>query len=289
MQTARNQEVTPVKSLLLCTTLTLSAAALAQTGGLEHRNGDAFVGPVRTARMETAAYSKQDGAFVEGPRRLASTTSYSEDGKRSEQEQYAEDGTLRQRLVRVYDDAGRIIEQEIYDGHGDLQAKVVSRPDAGEVETYGPDGKLRQRVVTSRNEDGTVETKTYDANGVLLRRGSIERVEGGAVSKTYDANGTLRSESTARRSDDGGHVNEEKEYNANGAPSARRVATVGGASGDVDMTVEKLHGTQLEKTRVTREYDARGNLSKQVRYVWDASAGDFVPSTVFYYTVTYYR
>src|ERR1700754_2841650 len=106
-----------MKRLLLPLTLALSASAsaFAQTGGLERRVGDALVGPVRTARVETATYFKQDGALVEGPRRLTSSVSYSEDGKRREEESYAEDGTLRQRLVEVYDDAGRMIEQESYD------------------------------------------------------------------------------------------------------------------------------------------------------------------------------
>jgi antitoxin component YwqK of YwqJK toxin-antitoxin module len=280
-----------MKRLLLPLTLTLaaSASALAQTGGLERRDGDVFVGPVRTARVETARYVKQDGALVEGPRRLSASASYSEDGKRSEQEEYAEDGTMQQRIVHVYDDAGRLVEQEIYDGRGGLTAKVVSRPDAGEVVTYGPDGKLQQRVVTVRGENGVTETKTYDASGALLERGMLAHGDGGAVAKTYDANGTLRRETTARRVEDGGHSNEEQRYGANGAPVARRVATVGAGSGDVDVSVERPRGTQFEKTRVTREYDSRGNVVKSVSYVWDKAAGDLVPSEVNYYTVTYYR
>src|ERR1700749_1457334 len=107
-----------MKRLLLLLTLTLAASAstFAQTGGLEHRNGDMFVGPVHTARGETASYVKRDGALVEGPRRLSFSVSYSEDGKRSEHEDYTEDGRLRRRDVNVYDDAGRLIEQEVYHG-----------------------------------------------------------------------------------------------------------------------------------------------------------------------------
>jgi uncharacterized protein YxeA len=227
-----------MKRLLLTLTLTLAASAsvFAQSGGLERRDGDAFVGPVHTARIETAVYVKQDGALVEGPRRLSDSISYSEDGKRSEHEYYAEDGRLRRRYVHVFDDAGRLIEQEIYDGSNSLVAKIVSKPDAGEVLSYGSDGSIQQRVVTVRGENGATETRTYDASGALLRRAVLERVEGGAVEKTYDASGRLRGETTARR-----------------------------------------------------ERDSRGNPVKSVMYVWDDAAGDFVPSEVFYYTVTYYR
>lgn len=279
-----------MKKLLLSLALALAAAAAhAQAGGLERRDGDIFVGPVREARVETASYVKQDGAIVEGPRRLAASVSYSEDGKRSEDENYAEDGTLRLKLVRVYDDQGRVIEQEIYDGRGGLQAKVVSRPDAGEVSTYGADGKLRQRVVTVRGEDGSTETRTYDADGVLQRRGVLARTEGGAVSKEYDASGALRAETSVRRGEGGARVNEERRYDAHGAPTARRVATIGASPGEVEVSVERPRANQFEKTRVTRELDSRGNPIKIVRHVWDAASGDFVPAEVSYYTLTYYR
>jgi antitoxin component YwqK of YwqJK toxin-antitoxin module len=280
-----------MKRLLLPLTLALfaPAAAHAQSGGLERRNGDMFVGPVRAARVETAAYVKQDGALVEGPRRLSASTSYSEDGKRSEHEDYAEDGRLRRRDVNVYDDAGRLIEQEVYDGSNSLVAKIVSKPDAGEVLTYGPDGSIRQRVVTVHGENGVTETKTYDASGALLERGVLEHSDGGVVSKTYDANGTLRRETTTRHGELDARLNEEQRYGANGAPAARRVANIGAGSGDINVSVERPRGSQVERTRVTREYDPRGNLVKSVSYVWDKATGDFAPSAVVYYTVTYYR
>jgi antitoxin component YwqK of YwqJK toxin-antitoxin module len=280
-----------MKKLLLALALTLSTSALAraQTGGLERRIGDALVGPVHTARGETAVYVRQDGALVEGPRRLSSSVSYSEDGKRREEESYAEDGTLRQRFVEVYDDAGRMTEQESYNGRGGLLAKVVARPDAGEVLTYGPDSKLRQRVITVRGEGGVTESRTYDASGALLKRGVLERGDGGAVAKTYDANGTLRSEATARRSEGGERSNEEQRYGADGAPAARRVATHVAGSGDAEVSVERPRGSQVERTRVTREYDTRGNVVKSVSYVWDNAGGEFAPSSVAYYTITYYR
>src|ERR1051325_4956574 len=124
-----------MRTLLLSLALTLSAcvAARAQAGagGLERRDFDPLVGPVHTTRDEVAKYVRQDGALVEGPRRLVASTSYSEDGKRRDCEIYAEDGTVRQRSVSVYDDAGRFVEQLIYTGRDNLLARVVSRPDAG--------------------------------------------------------------------------------------------------------------------------------------------------------------
>lgn len=280
-----------MKSLLLSTALALaaSATALAQAGGLERRDGDTLVGHVRAARVETASYVKQDGALVEGPRRLSASVSYSEDGKRSEYEDYAEDGTPRSRIVHVYDDAGRVIEQENYDGRGVLQSKVVSRPDAGEVLTYGPDGRLLRRVVTARGENGATETRTYGADGALQKTAVLARTSEGGVLKEYDASGALKAETTARRAEGGEHVNDKRLYNANGEPVARRVATQVVESGDREVSVERPRANQFEKTRVKREFDERGNVVKSVSYVWDNAAGDFAPSMVTYSTITYYR
>jgi hypothetical protein len=66
------------------------------------------------------------------------------------------------------------------------------------------------------------------------------------------------------------------------------VTTEGPGVKEFESVVVKPDGTRL-RTRERRERDKRGNPLKLVRYVWDDAAGDFVPTEVFYFTVTYYR
>lgn len=253
-----------MKRLLLTLTLALAAPAPAfaqQAGGLEVRDGDMLVGPVRTARAETATYVKRDGELVEGPRELSYAVSYSEDGRRRECENYAADKVAR-RNVTIYDDAGRVIEDSFYSGGGDrLTAKIILKPDEGEALYYNGDGTLRQRVVTVARGDGTTEVKIYNRDGALVQTWVTESGKG---------DGTLYRPSVVK-SGDGATVSAE-------GPGVKEFESV----------VVKADGTRL-RTRQRRERDEHGNPLKLIRYVWDAAAGDFVPTEVFYLTITYYR
>jgi hypothetical protein len=279
-----------MKRTLLTLTLVLAASVPAfaqQAGGLERRNGDVFVGPVRTARAETASYVKRDGELVEGPRKLAFAVSYSEDGKRRDWEDYAPDGTPRRRNVIVYDDAGRMVEQNYYSGHDQLVARIVRKPNEGEKLVYDGNGRARRTVIVKR-EDGSMEARVYNADGTLDRTSVMKRDDDAFTTKSNDGNGMLLGESDARVGAGGSHVNEDQHYDAIGAPANRRVTTVSPGANKFESVVVKPDGTQL-RMRETRERDARGNPVKSVRYVWDEAAGDFVPTAVTYYTVTYYR
>src|ERR1043165_4907991 len=152
--------------------LLATGARAQQKGYVEFRSGDAFVGHVKSVRIETAEFSKVGGALVEGPRRLSVSVSYSPDGKRSVYEGYAPDGTLRQRYVHVYDDAGRQLEQSNYDGRSNLLTRFVNRPETSEEFIYGGDGTLRQRIQSVRSEGHgqLIEVRTYDGAGALVRR-----------------------------------------------------------------------------------------------------------------------
>ena len=278
------------KRILLTLTLTAAAslsASAQQAGGLERRNGDAFVGPVQTVRAETASYVKRDGELVEGPRRLSFAVSYSEDGKRREWEDYAADGAPLRRNVIVYDDAGRMVEQYYYGGHDQPIARIISKPDEGEKLVYDGDGRARRTVIVKR-EDGSTEARVFNADGTLERTSVMKRDDGAFTTKSNDGNGMLRVETAARGGAGGSHVNEDQHYDAAGALADRRVTTVSPGANEYETVVSKPDGAQL-KTRERRERDARGNPLKSISYVWDAAAGDYVPSRVIYFTVTYYR
>ncbi|HEX6184647.1 MAG TPA: hypothetical protein VFZ44_12255, partial [Pyrinomonadaceae bacterium] len=106
----------------------LAASAAAQGKTVEFRTGDAFHGPVKSARSEHATFTRVDGVLVEGPRRLSVVSTYTPDGKRREYEGYAPDGAVSVRRVFVYDDSGNEVEQSVFDGKGQLQTRVVRRP-----------------------------------------------------------------------------------------------------------------------------------------------------------------
>jgi hypothetical protein len=280
-----------MKRILLTLTLVLAASATAfaqQAGGLERRYGDMFVGPVRTVRVETASYVKRDGALVEGPRKPSFAISYSEDGKHSEWEYYAADSTLRDRSVIVYDDAGRLVEQYCYSGRDRLTAKFISKPDEGETLNYDGEGRLRRRVVIVKREDGSRDVRVYNADGTLYRTSFVKSGDWGMTAKTYDVNGVPLVESSARYGAGGSQDIEEQHYDANGAPVNREVTNARYGPDGFESDVVKPDGTQ-SKTRGTYERDAHGNRVKAISYVWDEAAGDFVPTAVTYYTVTYYR
>ena len=44
-----------------------------------------------------------------------------------------------------------------------------------------------------------------------------------------------------------------------------------------------------KKTRETREFDSRKNLSRITRYVWNEATNDYELSEVTHYAITYYR
>jgi antitoxin component YwqK of YwqJK toxin-antitoxin module len=268
----------------------LSVAASARQKTVEFRTGDAFKGPIQSARIEDATFSRVDGVLVEGPRQLSSVSTYTPDGKREEQESYAPDGTLRNRYVHVYDDAGNEIEMAWFDGKGDLRIRVITRPAAGERLTYNGDGSLRERSVAIKGADGTLaETRLYDGNGALKER-SVNTKEGGVSTwSTYRPDGSLKKSTRHTPNYGGSHHSEEKNYAPDGTVVRRRVSDVDAAAGDLRAVEEKRGVVRQDRTRETREYDSRGNLSKVVNYVWNESAGEFEPSAVSYCTITYYR
>ena len=251
------------KRVLLSTALTLaaSASAFAQAGGVEVREGDDYVGPVRTVRVETAAYVKQGGVLVEGPRKLSFTRSCSEDGRKCESAAYAAEGTPRTRNVIVYDDAGRNVEDSLYSGDDHLIRRNIRKPDEHEEFFYYGDGTLRQRAVAVPRGDGATDIKVYNRDGALERAW---------VAKTGRGDGTLRTPSVVKSRD------------------GKTVTTYGPGVKELESAIVKPDGTRL-RTRERHERDEHGNLLKVVRHIWDAAAGDFVLSEAFYYTITYYR
>ncbi len=274
-------------SLLLAA---LSASVSARQRAVEARQGDAIHGPVREARIEHATYSRVDGVLVEGPRRLSSVSTYTQDGKRKEQLGYAPEGALRSRDVRIYDDAGRELEVSIFDGAGNLQMKIVHRHETGEKLTY-KGGSLSERRVSTLGPDGrTAETRIYDGDGALKERSVIEREGGATIQRTSGPDGVLKRSAENGPGEGGARRTVNQTYSADGSVYGRRVADVAIQAGTMDIsTVNERFNPGPRKTRETREHDSHRNLSKLTTYVWNEATGEYEPSAVSYYTITYYR
>jgi hypothetical protein len=275
-------------SLLLAA---FAGAAPARQKALESRDGDVFKGPIKSVSIERADYSRVKGVLVEGPRRRTSFVSYAPDGKSREDVDYAPDGSVQDRFTHVYDDSGNELEMSWFDAKDDLKTRRVYIPQAGETLTYNGDGSLRDRRVAVRGNDGRlIESRLYDAAGALKERRANELVGGLPVWNTYRADGALKQRDTYTRDHDGRHRTVMQTYGADGSVVRRRVLEIDPADTEMRDTVEK--GTaagELPKTRSTREFDSRKNLSKIIRFVWNEATSEYEPSSVTYYTITYYR
>ena len=277
-------------SLFVSLLFTLSLSASARQRSVEFRQGDALHGPIKSARLEHATYSRVDGRLVEGPRRLSVVNNYTPDGKRMEYAGYAPDGTLRQRYVRLYDDDGNEVEMSSFDGNGKLLMRRVYLPATGETLTYNADGSLRDRRVVVKGPDGTlVETRTYDGTGALLERSVNERDDKTSVWSTYRADGSLKKRDEHSLNYGGPHRTESKTYAPDGSVAGRRVSSSDAATTELRATEVKGDGRPPRETRRTIEYDSRKNLSKVIDYRWNAETKDYEPVNVSYYTIEYYR
>jgi hypothetical protein len=280
-----------MKKLLSALLLSLSLSSLAYgQRSVEFRQGDAFRGAVRSARIERATFSRVDGRLVEGPRQLVSVSNYAPDGKRREGEGYAPDGKLRNRYVHIWDDAGNEIEVSVFDGAGKLQMKRVYLPSTGETLTYNGDGSLRERRVVIKRPDGTqAETQLYDGSGALKERSVNERDGKTSVWSTYGADGTLKKRDEHALNYGGPHRTESKTYAPDGSVVGRRVSNVDAGVRQLRATEERADGGPRRETFETREYDLRGNLSKLTAFRLNAETKDYEPVAVSYYTIEYYR
>ncbi|HEX7315480.1 MAG TPA: hypothetical protein VF297_16285 [Pyrinomonadaceae bacterium] len=269
---------------------TLSISASAQERSVEFRQGDALRGPVKSARIERATFGRVDGRLVEGTRSIVVVSNYTPDGKRKEYEGYAPDGTLIQRYVHIYDDNGNEVEVSSFDGGGKLLTKKVSRPSLGETLTYNGDESLRERRVAVKGPDGKLaEILIYDGGGALRERSVNEKDDKTSVWSTYAADGSLKRRDVHALNTGGPHRTETRTYAPDGSVAGRRVSNVDASVRDLRAAETKGDGAAPRKTRETREYDPRGNLSKLVNYSWNAETKEYEPAAVLYYTVEYYR
>ncbi len=273
--------------LLAC----FAAAGQAQERSVLRREGDAFRGPVRSVRVERVQYGRVGGEPAEGARRLVAVSTYAPDGRRREQESYAPGGAVMSRRVFVYDDAGNEIEHTLSDGRGEVQTRYVRRPAEGERLVYNGDGSLRERRVVTRSPGGGVEQRVYDGEGALRERAETKTAGGVAVVKVYGPDGVLkRSIENGPGAGPGLRHSVQQSYNPDGTVYGRRVSDFAADASGMEMRADNDgYNPGPKRTRETREFDSRKNLSRITRHVWNEATNDYELSEVTYYTVTYYR
>lgn len=266
-----------MKKALLIVTLMLSSAAASGQARVESREGDLFKGPVRSVRTERADFSKVGGAWTEGPRRLVSLKTYSPDGRRSETQHFDADGSLREIEARAYFGDGRAAELSRFDPWRNPLGRTLYSPDGKEIKTFGPDGRAGGREVVLKDASGreVVERRTYDAEGRLLRRDSNTPDGYTAVLLTYGATGLLSGKKVFRLDKAGGYSFKDYRYGPDGS------------AGEAAVGPQAVGAPRRDHSE-RREYDARGNLVRQVDYRRNLQTGEMEPYAVTHYEITYY-
>lgn len=281
-----------LKSLLLATLLfaALAVSASAQQKAVERRQSDSFQGPVKSVRIEQATFRRVGGEPVETPRRLISFVNYAPDGKSREVVDYAPDGSVQYRYTYFYDDEGRDVETSQFDASDHLLRRSVYIPQAGEELVYNGDGSLRERSVLVWGYDGRrVGTMVYDGAGALKERHVGTREGGLSVWSVYRPDGTLKRRDTNTPNNGGPRRTVLQTYGADGSLVRRKVLDWDAATTEQRVVVEVGGDAAEVPTRATREFDSHKNLIKQTRYAWNKATGEYEPSEVTYYTITYYR
>lgn len=270
----------------------------------------ALLGPVRTMRTETANILLTDGNYVEGPRILNMTVSFTEDGRRPELCIYDEKGSLGRRIVIKYE-GRKQVESINYDGAGRMWLRRTHLHDAEgrtlENSTYNGEGSLRSKTTLTRNDLGQViVSNEYDARGTLLEKVSFTYNDAGQVNSveqsSYRADGTLsfrESQTVAEKR------RERLSYNRDGSLAGRSVRVdqqIADYAPDGSLKKSTLikktgrlleestynpDGTIRKESQIPDELDAYGNWIKQTKWVSDAQGTR--PVKVTYRILTYYQ
>jgi YD repeat-containing protein len=275
-----------LSALSLC--LLLFSVSEAQSN--RFRTGDAFKGPVRSARIERAQIFLENGEYKEGPRTLVVADSYAPDWSWMNYIGYNPDGTINQKILTTYNANGDQTSIAVFNGDGKLKSKIVYVYKDGKVveeQRFDGDGSLKQRRVTVWSNQGQViEFAYYDGSGALIKRGVNTRDAQKSVWTTYDPQGRIIEEAVHYLTY--GHPKTEiTRYSPNGTVLDKYVSQSDENTGQIDKAEYNSDGTPKRKTSEKREYDSQGNLSKITNYAWDEATGKFQPVSVSYYTITY--
>ena len=269
----------------------------------------ALKGPVRTFRIEVAAFVLKDRDYVEGPRVVEVEAWFNQDGNRTDLRMYNDKGVLTRRIVMKYD--GRKMTEAInYDGAGRMWLRTVDVYDANsllkEELTYNGDSSLRSKKIFKRDELGQAfETSEYNAQGVLVDQfkntfdgpvlltteRKVYRDDGSLASVSFYEADKKRNETTSYQPD-GSIANKTvrtaqqlDQYGPDG--SLQKTGTISVEHRLLDEVVLNKDGSTKKDSKTPDEIDAHGNWTKLTR--WQTDSQGTRPLNVAYRTLTYYE
>jgi hypothetical protein len=252
---------------------------------------------------------QKDGSYVEGPRVLNMTVSFTEDGRRPELCIYDEKGSLSRRIETRFE-GRKELEYLNYDGAGRMWLRGVHRYDAEgrsiENATYIGDGSLRSKTTFTRNDLGQlIESGEYNSRGTLIDRFSYTYSDAGVLKgverSSYRPDGTL----SLKVSDNLPEKRRESiTYNVDGSLAGRsirvdRQITDYSPDGSLKKSTSITNtgrlpeeatynpdGTIRKESHIPDEIDTHGNWIKLTQWISDSQGSK--PLKVTYRVLTYY-
>jgi len=269
--------------------------AVAQVKNETRRIGPGLTGPVRSASIERASFSKRGNEYVEGPRVLVETIFLDPQWRRLERRYHNPDGSVLNAHVITLDAEGYTTEVSEKNGEGNLIRKIVyifdSRKRLNEYSIYGSDGTLQNKWVADRPVPGKVEITNYNGDGSVRERAvnnsTVQGMQAERMESTVFNDDGSPVEKTVLLADRKKRL-ERWEYKADGSLLARFVDTRDSDGFLIDWVEYNADGSIRRKETFTREFDARGSCIKETKSEWDPKEGTLVPTAITYQTITYY-
>jgi hypothetical protein len=194
----------------------------------------------------------------------------------------------------TYDAKGNMIERRIYGSDGAPKGRTVRSLDGRDTtEFYDSEGRPIWKQVSVHDDDGKpTEVKVY-RDGSLSWIREMTYDAGGNLAETrqsfYDDSGSLRSKEVMKF-DNRSNRAESAGYAADGSLSGRTVMTYDAKGNMIESIRYDGAGSVEEAWQYTHEFDPVGNWIRQVQSqaITEADGVRFVPTSVYYRTITYY-
>lgn len=291
------------------------------------RTAAKLLGSVRAVYVRRVRLSAENGRISEEPVQSPHKTLYDMNGRQLEREVFKYDGSVHSKSIFVYDPGGVLLEVVKIDPHGSLVSRIVHMRDleSGGVErrAYNSHGTLLEKNLQTTEKISNHEvTASYNAEGHLILRGVHLLDDQGRVIKISIFKGApskasaqppgegVNEKRTVEESEritvpavhrdevaageikyvyhETGNAEEELVYKDDGSLAVRRVTTFDEARNPVEITDYDADGNLTDKQTYTREFDSRGNWTKQTKLKASPNTQLLEPVEVIHREIAYY-